>query len=125
MRVASHSYPPSDITPRRARRFVHTALDRWGMEQRHADLLTDEVVSDAVRHRPSQIALRLEADDEVLRVTVSDDPGVIPDPSSGRLERDIARRMLDALASRWGSTFDRDRTTTWFELSPDDHSRVP
>ena len=52
-----------------------------------------------------------------VRVEVSDDPGLIPDPHAGEVERRLSREHRDVLASRWGSDFGREITTTWFELA--------
>ena len=55
--------------------------------------------------------------DGVLRVEVSDDPGIVEDPLSGYLERRLGRLLASELANRWGSAFARSRTLTWFELA--------
>jgi hypothetical protein len=115
---ASERFEPSAISVRRARRFIDRHLRRWQCEdvREVTDLLATEVVADAVRQAPSQVAVHVEADDDRLRVEVSDDPGVVQHPESQRFERRAARRLVRRLASRWGSDLDRDRTTTWFEV---------
>ena len=55
----------------------------------------------------------------MLRVEVSDDPGIVEDPLAGYLERTVGRRLASELANDWGSEFGRSRTTTWFELAAD------
>ena len=112
-------YEPTPSTPRRARRFVGGALEAWASDELRVDaeVLTTEVVSDALRHKPSQVAVLVEHADGVVRVEVSDDPGLIMStPGNAAFERDAGRRLLRALARRWGSEADRVRTTTWFEL---------
>jgi hypothetical protein len=81
-----------------------------------ARLLTTEVVADAVRQAPSQVELLVEHADGVVRVEVSDDPGLLLDPPRAQFERSTSRRLLERLTRRWGSDADRSRTTTWFEL---------
>jgi len=111
-------YIPDVTTPRQARDFVDEFLAAVGaadLEER-ADLLTSELVADAVRHAPSQVVVRVAFDRSALRVEVSDDPGIIADPEAGKAERELSRRHAEVLASRWGSSFSRDITTTWFEL---------
>lgn len=81
-----------------------------------ADLLTSEVVADAVRQAPSQVALLVEHASGVVRVEVSDDPGLVIEPGNASFERSTSRRILEFLSRRWGSDADRTRTTTWFEL---------
>ena len=111
-------YEPSLTAPRRARHLIDEFLQVVDGEdlRDEADLLTSEVVADAVRQAPSQISVRAEFDEGVLRVEVSDDPGLVTDPGAGRFERRTGRQLVEALASSWGSDLDRDRTTTWFEL---------
>jgi hypothetical protein len=118
---ADHRYEPTVSAPRLARRFVEEFLTTASSEdlRETADLLTSEVVADAVRQAPSQIRVLLEFDGRVLRVEVSDDPGLLQNASAGRFERRTGSRLVGALANRWGSECDRDRTTTWFELSND------
>jgi len=115
---AERRYMPNVRAPRRARRFVGDFLllvDGADLRE-NADLIISEIVSDAVRQSPSQISLRVTFDRRVLRVEVSDDPGLVAYPSKEAFERHTGRQLVDALASRWGSDADRDRTTTWFEL---------
>jgi hypothetical protein len=102
-------------------------LRRWHCDDvaEDANLLTSEVVSDAVRQAPSEVAVHVEADDEMVRVEVSDDPGLLFSPEAGALERRTGRQVIRALAHRWGSDLDRSRTTTWFELRrPGRHAKT-
>jgi len=116
---AERRYRPSPTAPRRARRFVGEVLEDAGIgsERDPAELLTSEVVTDAVSHAPSEISVRVVVDPEVLRVEVSEDPGLVDDTAGERLRRRTGRRLVDALAMRWDSELDLHRTTTWFELS--------
>ena len=118
MFTIEHRYEPSVSAPGRARRSLDEFLQVIGCDDlRHeADLLACEVVADAVRQAPSQITMRVEFRDGVLRVEVSDDPGLVSDPRGAVFERRTGRQLVDALAARWGSDLDLDRTTTWFEL---------
>ena len=118
MSTAERRFPATPLTPSRARGFVANMLQRWQCHDvvDDANLLTSEVVSDAVRQAPSEVAVHVEADDEVVRVEVSDDPGLIFDTDEAAFERRTGRRVVRNLATRWGSDLDRHRTTTWFEL---------
>jgi anti-sigma regulatory factor (Ser/Thr protein kinase) len=112
-------YPPTTDAPRLARLLVEDVLAMAGMQRLEpaANLLTSEVVADAVRHGPSDIKVRVQLDPAVLRVEVSDDPGVVTEPVGGSVERRTRRRIVETLAKRWGSDLDLHRTTTWFELA--------
>ena len=114
---------PDRYAPASARSFVRRALEMWDLDdvEELADLLTSELVTNAVEHgRCSQIVLRVAAYTSVLRVEVGDeDPErctpVKPDPNATRgrglfiVPRrcpDHARRgtPLRAQASRHSST---------------------
>jgi hypothetical protein len=121
-RLERRQYDPTLLAPRQARRFVDDVLGRWGWDGARATaaLLTSELVTDALRHAPTGIALHVQLSGDTVRVEVSDDPGLIADASAGRLERQVARRLLEQLARNWGSDLDRRRTTTWFSMHADD-----
>jgi hypothetical protein len=99
-----------------------TCWFRWGCHGARASvaLLTSELVADAFRQAPTSIALNVELAGGTVRVEVSDDPGLIRDASAGQFERQIARSLVEKLASNCGSDLDRGRTTTWFSLPADD-----
>lgn len=105
-----------------ARRFVREVLDAWDCDdpEEVALLLTSEVVSNAVRHAATELAVRLHLDEETatLRIEVADADATMPqvrdqspDATGGR-----GLVLVEALAERWGA----DRTATgkvvWFEL---------
>jgi anti-sigma regulatory factor (Ser/Thr protein kinase) len=118
MTSADRRLPATPVAVARARRFVATMLSRWHCDEvaEEARLLTSEVVSDAVRQAPSEVCIHIEADDDLVRVEVSDDPGLLFSPDHGAFERRTGRHVVRSLATRWGSDLDRHRTTTWFEL---------
>ena len=115
---AERRYAPTLTAPRRARQFVDEFLEFVSGEdlREAADVLTSEVVADAVRQAPTQISLHVEFDSRVLRVEVSEDRGLVANPDAGEFERSTGRQLVAALAGSWGSDLDRGRTTTWFEL---------
>jgi len=118
-RVERRQYEPTALAPRLSRRFVQEVLSRWGCDQPHANvaLLTAELVADAIRQAPTSIALHIEFDGGTVRVdVVATEPGLIADVSSERIERNVARRLVEAVADDWGSEVDRGRTTTWFSM---------
>ncbi len=118
-RRAEQRYRPEPTAPAQARAFVDEFLTSVGAPEldERAELLTAEMVADAVRHAPSQVVVRIAFDRGGLRVEISDDPGIIADPAAGKADRERTRRHADTMASRWGSSYTRDTTTTWFELA--------
>ncbi len=106
----------------RARRFVEEVIGRNGGTPSDAVLLvTSELVTNAVRYGAGEVELRLELDDDCVRLEVLDDGHVAvtasdhpPEPTAlgGRgllLVREASRR--------WGAGFDAaGRTLVWAEL---------
>jgi hypothetical protein len=119
---AEQRFPPTATAPRRARRFIRQALSHAGIRRKGlpAELLTSEVVTDAVSHSPAEISVRVVVDPDVVRVEVSEEPDLVVDIAGESVRRQTARQLVDALATRWDSDLDRDRTTTWFELTTGD-----
>jgi anti-sigma regulatory factor (Ser/Thr protein kinase) len=84
-----------------------------------ARLIISELVTNAVRHGPpaTPITIRIEADEDRLRVDVIDHgTGFAPPPQ--RQEPGAGGNglvIVDALAERWGVQ-SGSRTTVWFEL---------
>ena len=102
-----------------ARRHVAQAcVGEHGEVREVAQLLTSELVSNAVAHGAGEIALVLEEQPERLRIAVHDDAPSQPvprQPDTGS-ERGRGLMLVAALAAAWGS----DRLATgkrvWFEL---------
>jgi serine/threonine-protein kinase RsbW len=85
-------------------------------------LMVSEVVSNAMRHGSPEadgnIGLRLEGDQDALRVVVTDggedfayDPGSIEDARN----RHLGLVLVDRLADRWGLSLD-GKTAVWLEV---------
>jgi two-component sensor histidine kinase len=116
------SVPPSAAS---ARRFVDAALRRWDVEPDVADialLLTSELVTNSYRHASCDAQVSVVRRPEVVRVEVHDAGGgrvqrrpLDPERPDGR-----GLNIVDALASRWGSTTSESGTLVWFELATSD-----
>jgi anti-sigma regulatory factor (Ser/Thr protein kinase) len=103
--------PPDESAPRVAR----AAVDEWLVDagpRVHGDArtLVTELVTHAVRRGSPPIELSLARDGERLRVEVADAGGADAPESRD----DWSRRVLDALAERWGVR--GDDTRVWAEL---------
>ena len=113
--------PSSLMSVRRARQFVREALAAYlpPAELDTVELLTSEVVTNAVVHAGSNPTIEVATDGGTVRVSVEDrDPGwpmahaVPADATSGR-----GMALVDALAHAWGveSLAGRGKTI-WFEV---------
>ncbi|GIG27773.1 hypothetical protein Cma02nite_03730 [Cellulomonas marina] len=100
------------------------AVGIGGCTNQYAELLTGEVVANAVVHGPAtgEVRIELSMDAAVVRVSVSDDGHGHPRPRhpeptalSGR-----GLAIVEALSSAWGThTSPTGGTTVWFELEVD------
>ena len=106
-----------------ARRFVRDVL----MSRRVSDgvvstveLLTSEVVTNAIIHARSGPQLAVEVKDKVVRVAVRDSSPEVPVRRLGRLD-DLSGRgviIVEELASAWGVERERSGAKrVWFEVA--------
>ena len=115
------SYPATELAPRAARDALAVVVaDLPGEQIATGRLLMSELVSNSVRHGPSEAGAKLGifvgVERNRLRVEVSD-----ASPDSAELRQageagGYGLRFVDALSSRWGSSRDGDLNVTWFEL---------
>jgi anti-sigma regulatory factor (Ser/Thr protein kinase) len=108
-----------DVSPARARSIVRQALSMLGSDDeiRLTELLTSELVTNAVRHAATGIMLRVAVDTRTVRVEVTDTgadmPVVAPAPDIGG----YGLRIVDQLAARWGvDPIPKHGKTVWFEV---------
>ena len=110
-------------SPKAARDFVRAVLDAWDCDDPHeiALLLTSEVVSNAVLHAATRLALDVGWDEDagVLRIEVRDGSPDLPeirvpapDATGGR-----GILLLERLARRWGARPEAEGKVVWFELA--------
>jgi anti-sigma regulatory factor (Ser/Thr protein kinase) len=119
---------PGDVTtPAAARRFVRAALESVETDPvviETAELLTDELVTNAIVHARCKSYLFVRAAKGVVRVEVTDPDDRLP--SMATLDTDaLGGRglvIVNGLASAWGVEKNPDGgKTVWFELSPLSH----
>jgi hypothetical protein len=112
--------PSEPDAARRARTFVHEALHAWRLEDADhlAELLTDELVSNVVRHvgLPMEVrtshngtSVRVEVDDASTQPPIRRDPEQFDEHGRGIL-------LVESAASDWGVDVRADGKTIWFEV---------
>lgn len=87
-----------------------------------AELLVSEIVTNAVRHGDPVITLSVEADEDSLRVAVSDGSNVLPvSPRqvSPALPSGRGLLLVARVATEWGVATDSpgDGKTVWFRIA--------
>ena len=106
-----------------ARQFVRSVLDAWDCDdpEEIAILLTSEVVSNAVIHAATRLALDVCWDDEaqMLRVEVRDGDERPPRHQHPAIDASGGRgiMLVESLARRWGSEPEDGGKVVWFELN--------
>lgn len=106
-----------------ARRELRTTLARWGFDRDTADtvaLCMSELVTNSVLHAASGCRVQVTNDAGTVTVEVRDaGPGtdVRPPDASNPLRVDgRGLQLVDALASRWGSSRDGSGFSAWFMM---------
>ena len=118
---------PGDVTtPAAARRFVRAALESVEADAvviETAELLTDELVTNAIVHAHSKSYLFIRAAQGVVRVEVTDPDDRLPSIAASDTEALGGRGLVivNGLASAWGVEPAGAGKTVWFELSPLSH----
>lgn len=114
--------PMHNTAPAAARRFVRETCDVWSVPQtvrEIAELVSNELVSNAVEHARSSSRLTLTCTRSALRVAVRDyNSASIPRPRPIDIGASRGRGMhlVIALARDWGISRHRDGKTVWASL---------
>ena len=111
-------FPSADTTPSSVRGFLRAALQTWELDGfgNVTELLTDELVSNVVRHVGSPMTVRALRQPSSIRIEV-EDPSIEPpvlrhaDPLA---EGGRGIFMVDSLANQWGTEIREDGKTVWF-----------
>ena len=115
-------HPPTAGSVATARRVVRAFLDPVLTEHlvRVAVLLTSELVTNAVVHATTPFRLDVVAEDDVVRVAVTDGGAGVAErgPTADAAEHGRGLQLVDALSSRWGSDCLADGKRVLFELVP-------
>ena len=103
-----------------ARRFVRSIVDSVLDDEQlaTAELLTSELVTNAVLHGGGEPVLAVELDAHRLRIVVHDDTPTMPVIRNPRPLAASGRGMqlVDSLAARWGVDPVATGKDVWFEL---------
>lgn len=103
-----------------ARQFLREVLPHWSLTGLidNALLLTTELVTNAIIHARSPVGVTLKLTEDRLRVEVADQgPGalIMRQPAQGHTQG-RGLRLIEALASAWGTSADEHGKLVWFEL---------
>ncbi|MGW2034660.1 ATP-binding SpoIIE family protein phosphatase [Streptomyces sp. NPDC001811] len=111
---------------REARGFVHECLYEWGLADLSDDLelITSELVTNALIHAGSDVDVRLRASGHRVRLEVRDsdsDPPVptaysLTEEGSARAEHGRGLYLVDALAHTWHTSPSGRGKTVWLEM---------
>ena len=106
------------VSPARARIIVRRMLDIWDADDvKLVELLTSELVTNAVRHAATAIVLTVAAEASTVRVEVSDLDPHLPSMCANPGIGGYGLRIVDGLATRWGvEQRPNDGKTVWFEI---------
>lgn len=124
--IEARTLLPGDVTtPAAARRFVRSALESVDADPRvieTTELLTTELVTNAIVHVGCKTQLFLRVVRGMVRVEVTDPDDRLPSMAAPNVD-DVGGRglvIVDGLASAWGVERTESGKTVWFELSPRD-----
>ena len=112
---------PASVT--RARRFVGTVLQDWGLSYlvEDAQLATSEIVANAVRHAGTDMLLAVTSGPSIVVSLRDGRPDLHRPPVMDLNELAESGRGLQivaAVAFDWGVAATRDGKTVWFSLRP-------
>jgi anti-sigma regulatory factor (Ser/Thr protein kinase) len=122
---ASKHLPCATTSPAAARAFVRNQLQTWKLVRLGdvVELLTSEVVTNAIRHGRSAIDLRVQSSASAIRVEVDDtsDAPLVVQPQgipTGHIPTDhgLGLQLITMLAADWGVCHHEHGKTVWFEL---------
>lgn len=124
---ASTQLPPARQSAGAARRFVGEMLRRWRFESviESVQLLTSELVTNAVLHAGTEVQVVLEARDQTVHVEVIDQikrSPVARDTPFDILQTGRGLTLLASMTSAWGVEPTDCGKSVWFDL---DMTRSP
>jgi anti-sigma regulatory factor (Ser/Thr protein kinase) len=119
-RVASTELRGAIAAVAEARTFVATTLRRWDLQALivDAELLTSELVTNAVVHAPSDLTVSVAVADGTAEIGVTDASPVPPTPrwAASSAEGGRGLRLVDRVASEWGVAYIGAGKQVWCRL---------
>jgi anti-sigma regulatory factor (Ser/Thr protein kinase) len=116
--ISTVQLPPDPASPAAARHFVVEALGAVDGDLDVIELLTSELVTNAVLHARTSVGVSVEVHAGMVRVAVRD--GSLAPPVLRRYDRAAITgrglQLLDALADRWGVDEAKAGKQVWFEM---------
>jgi hypothetical protein len=120
VKTVTREIPSLETGPTLARHFLRATLETWKLDGLGdvTELLTGELVSNAVRHVGSGATVRALRRPWGIRVEVDDASTEAPAVGHAALTDVHGRGMLlvDTLADAWGTELRDNGKTVWFEI---------
>jgi anti-sigma regulatory factor (Ser/Thr protein kinase) len=115
------SLPPSPIAAPVARRVLSQACRTWSVLEllEPAELVTTELVANAVRHAGGQVMLTVSLRQGNLQISVGDDSPALPQQRAITASDEHGRGLLmvDALCQDWGMTCVDNGKVVWAKVA--------
>ena len=132
-RVANANFDIDATANASARHLVSDLLDRWEIQnlKEDAELLTGELVNNAIRHASTELTLVVAVAEGILEIGVTDlDPLSVPlvRPNWDRMKENVLAEggrgllLVELVADEWGVVGLPLGKQVWFRLSTNDWS---
>ena len=119
-RVVRREFGDTLLSVAQARSFVGSALSRWDLPELVDDavLLTSELVTNAVRHARTSVAVTVAVAEGLAEVGVTDRSPRLVVAGSSPWDQEGGRglRLTELVAKEWGVTPLPDAKQVWFRL---------
>jgi anti-sigma regulatory factor (Ser/Thr protein kinase) len=113
--------PASPVAAPVARRLLTRACSSWSVQEllEPAELVTTELVANAVRHAGGRVVLTVSLRQGDLQISVGDDSPALPHRRASMPSDEHGRGLLmvDALSKDWGMTCVGDGKVVWAKVS--------
>jgi anti-sigma regulatory factor (Ser/Thr protein kinase) len=113
--------PASPAAAPVARRLLGRACHSWSVQEllEPAELVTTELVANAVRHAGNRVVLTVSLRQGNLQISVGDDSRALPHQRAATSSDEHGRGLLmvDALSTDWGTTCVGDGKVVWAKVA--------